>query len=462
MRSDNVRQRLTVVLITILLALSGVIVFDTPAHASRPLFQMPFPCGEVWRASTYTNHGAIDWNMYPDDNNRVVVASAPGIASLIYEPSHGGYMVSIDHGNGWKTVYAHLQPNGRASGTVAMGQTIGYVGTTGASTAPHLHWEQKFNNVRQTPLYADGVALNPGFAADQTAPAYTSNNCSSFSGVGDRISILNGAGEIWAKDQLGNGGWAQQTGPNSAKAIAVGGSTQVLTDLCGAIWAKNTLSFGGWVQETGCNSAKSVAVGSTGAQVILDLCGAIWSKTTIGFGGWAQEAGCGSASSVAVGGNAISLVNPCGAIWSKPSLTSNTSGWNQQTACNSAKSVAVSNTGVQVLIDLCDSVWAKAQITSGGWVQETGCGSAKSVAIGGNTQFLLDFCGAVYARVGIVYGNWPKEADCNSAKAIAIGTNGRRVLLSLDNAIWAKEGALGLGGWAQQASASSAVAIAVG
>lgn len=173
-----------------LLAVGWMIYTATPA-AAIPAFQMPFPCGEVWRASTYSGHAAIDWNAYPDDNGRTVVASAAGTASLYYE-SIGGYQVIIDHGGGWQTVYAHLQPNGRVGGQVAAGQTIGFVGSTGSSTAPHLHWEQRLNGVRQVPLYANGVALNPGSSADQSAPAYTSNNCGLPSGFRAAFQANNG------------------------------------------------------------------------------------------------------------------------------------------------------------------------------------------------------------------------------------------------------------------------------
>ena len=146
------------------------------AQAVTPAFQMPFPCGEVWRASTYSGHGAIDWNAYPNDDGRTVVASAGGTATPFYD-SVGGYQVVIDHGDGWQTLYAHLQSSGRASGSVTQGQAIGLVGGTGAATAPHLHWEQKHNGVKQVPLYANGVALSPGLSADTSAPAYTSQNC---------------------------------------------------------------------------------------------------------------------------------------------------------------------------------------------------------------------------------------------------------------------------------------------
>ena len=82
-----------------------------------------------------------------------VLASAPGTVSRVQYLSTGyGYNVMIDHGNGLQTLYAHMsavyvtedQP-------VIPGQIIGAVGSTGASTGNHLHFE-----VRQ-----DSVAVNP-------------------------------------------------------------------------------------------------------------------------------------------------------------------------------------------------------------------------------------------------------------------------------------------------------------
>jgi hypothetical protein len=182
--SERMRIRLRVLLATILM-ITWVLVGAIPAHAAIPNFQLPFPCGETWHASTYSDHGAaIDWNDYPDDNGHIVVASAGGTASLYYEPL-GGYQVIIDHGAGWQTVYAHLQQAGRVSGPVTTGQPIGKVGNTGGlypngeqvTFSPHLHWEQKLNGVRKSPLYANGAAINPGGVANSSAPAYVSANC---------------------------------------------------------------------------------------------------------------------------------------------------------------------------------------------------------------------------------------------------------------------------------------------
>ena len=74
-----------------------------------------------------------------------IYAAAPGTV-LISRASgwNGGYgnYVVIKHGNGTQTLYAHMSSNAAATGQfVSQGEIIGYVGSTGKSTGPHLHFE---------------------------------------------------------------------------------------------------------------------------------------------------------------------------------------------------------------------------------------------------------------------------------------------------------------------------------
>jgi murein DD-endopeptidase MepM/ murein hydrolase activator NlpD len=65
-----------------------------------------------------------------------------------------GLVVKIDHGFGYETVYAHLNAfNVRQGQEVKRGDVIGYVGNTGGSTAPHLHYE----------VHRNGSAVNPQY-----------------------------------------------------------------------------------------------------------------------------------------------------------------------------------------------------------------------------------------------------------------------------------------------------------
>jgi murein DD-endopeptidase MepM/ murein hydrolase activator NlpD len=82
-----------------------------------------------------------------------VYASADGTVSTVKTLSDGhGRHIIIDHGFGFETLYAHLHRFNVSEGQkVKRGQLIGYVGSTGLSTAPHLHYE----------VHRNGKAVNP-------------------------------------------------------------------------------------------------------------------------------------------------------------------------------------------------------------------------------------------------------------------------------------------------------------
>lgn len=84
-----------------------------------------------------------------------VYATADGIVEVVEEVAGGyGKMIIIDHGFGYKTRYAHLNdfavPLGKK---VKRGEQIGYVGNTGVSTAPHLHYEVLLKGEHINPIH---------------------------------------------------------------------------------------------------------------------------------------------------------------------------------------------------------------------------------------------------------------------------------------------------------------------
>ena len=99
-------------------------------------------------------HSGIDVGA---QSGTAVVASDGGTVALADVKGGYGNCVMINHGNGYYTLYGHLSSFTVSAGqTVSQGQTIGYVGSTGVSTGPHLHFE-----IRQgadTPLDPEGVA----------------------------------------------------------------------------------------------------------------------------------------------------------------------------------------------------------------------------------------------------------------------------------------------------------------
>ena len=82
-----------------------------------------------------------------------VRAIAAGVVRLVRQWSIHGNTVAVDHGQGVGSIYLHLSKFAVKEGAaVKQGDVVGYVGTTGRSTAPHLHWS----------LYINGVPVNPG------------------------------------------------------------------------------------------------------------------------------------------------------------------------------------------------------------------------------------------------------------------------------------------------------------
>jgi len=83
----------------------------------------------------------------------VVAADSGRVVYAGWDSTGYGNMVLIDHGNGYRTRYGHLSQIMVISGqSVARGQAVGKMGSTGRSTGPHLHLEIYLNGVRLNPL----------------------------------------------------------------------------------------------------------------------------------------------------------------------------------------------------------------------------------------------------------------------------------------------------------------------
>ena len=81
-----------------------------------------------------------------------IYAIAAGTVTTAAYGDANGYYVSISHGNGYGSVYCHMTNYIVSVGdSVSQGQVIGYVGSTGWSTGPHLHFE----------IHVNGSAVNP-------------------------------------------------------------------------------------------------------------------------------------------------------------------------------------------------------------------------------------------------------------------------------------------------------------
>ena len=125
---------------------SGTWVWPTTGPITSPYGYRTHPIYGTRRLHTGVDVGA-GWGT-------PIVAANTGLVLAAY-CSAGGYgcRIVIDHGGGMASLYAHQSSFAVAEGTVVTaGQTIGYVGSTGASTGPHLHFEIRRNGVPEDPM----------------------------------------------------------------------------------------------------------------------------------------------------------------------------------------------------------------------------------------------------------------------------------------------------------------------
>lgn len=145
----------------ILAGAAALVMVGAGAAVAGPVadYEMPFPCGQSWTGSTRDSHSpsryAIDWNRV-DDVNDPVVASAAGTVTVADSVDDSGYgrWVVVDHGNSEKTYYTHLATvTVKIGQRVDQGQQVGTLGSTGNSTGPHLHYEQRLGSTVVAPFF---------------------------------------------------------------------------------------------------------------------------------------------------------------------------------------------------------------------------------------------------------------------------------------------------------------------
>jgi len=92
----------------------------------------------------YEFHGGLDID---GERGDTVVAPANGVITKAGFQGGYGNMIEIDHGNGLTTRYGHLSKiDVQIGDKTTRGQVIGYVGSTGRSTGPHLHYELRVDD----------------------------------------------------------------------------------------------------------------------------------------------------------------------------------------------------------------------------------------------------------------------------------------------------------------------------
>ena len=110
--------------------------------------------GYGYRTDPFTKARKFHWGMdFTASRGTPVYASGNGTVSRADNTASGyGNHVRIDHGFGYESLYAHLYKfNVRNGQKIKRGDLIGFVGSTGRSEAPHLHYE----------IFKDDVRINP-------------------------------------------------------------------------------------------------------------------------------------------------------------------------------------------------------------------------------------------------------------------------------------------------------------
>lgn len=120
--------------------------------AAKGRFSSPFGMRKHPITGAYKMHAGVDW---ATPRGTPIYAAGDGTVKMAKWNGGYGRHVRIQHANRYETTYSHMSkfgPGIRAGVRVRQGQLIGYVGTTGFSTGPHLHYEVLVNKRHVNPM----------------------------------------------------------------------------------------------------------------------------------------------------------------------------------------------------------------------------------------------------------------------------------------------------------------------
>lgn len=111
--------------------------------------------------NTIRAHKGVD---YAARSGTPIKATGDGKVAFIGNKNGYGRVVVLQHGQQYETLYAHMsrfRPGLRAGSKVKQGQIIGYVGSSGLATAPHLHYEFRVKGIHKNPVNIVMPRANP-------------------------------------------------------------------------------------------------------------------------------------------------------------------------------------------------------------------------------------------------------------------------------------------------------------
>lgn len=131
------------------------------SNSKKFLMRTPIKAGRLTSGFGYRRHPllgyrklhtGVDWGA---PTGTPILAAGNGVIEVAGREGGYGNYIRIRHGNGYKTAYAHMSrfaANMVKGAKVRQGSVIGYVGSTGLSSGPHLHYEVLVNNRHMNPL----------------------------------------------------------------------------------------------------------------------------------------------------------------------------------------------------------------------------------------------------------------------------------------------------------------------
>ncbi|WP_344144130.1 M23 family metallopeptidase [Polymorphospora rubra] len=243
--------------------------------------------------------GSIDSDHYGVDvagNSGMAIGAAyPGTVTFAGWTSGGGNTVTISHASGYVTRYLHMvrQASVTVGQQVGQGQLLGYVGSTGNSTGPHLHFEIRRNGAvyNLAPAYSCGGTVTKGAPINlpfaDLAPA---------DAIPERFAFVNSAGVAFAKD----GAYSPW------QAINAGGATKVALSgnwigwlQSGNFYAKDGI-HGQWLPLAEGGQVSEIAVSGGGWFAFVG--GGNYFAKQGAYAAWLTMAGGGQVSEIAVNG----------------------------------------------------------------------------------------------------------------------------------------------------------------
>ncbi|MGE3673456.1 MAG: M23 family metallopeptidase [Polyangiaceae bacterium] len=226
--------------------------------ARRPTFSAPFSCGERW---TYSHHAgevrlALDFVKADGGttNGAPVLASAPGVASRHFEAGGAGNYIVVSHGDGWVTYYFHLSTFSVPDNAwVSRGQEVGKVGSTGASSGPHLHYEQLHNGSGQT-IFIEGASLAPYPGGYFSKDLVSENGCGT---AGRSFSTWGSNRPIYASPSVSSSRLGEIASPTSVFIDCQTQSESVTAEGYTNDWWSHLRDYGGYLSNIYINDPAS-------------------------------------------------------------------------------------------------------------------------------------------------------------------------------------------------------------